>query len=227
MNEKYDQEIALRLIANTRRKKRPDSIVKIAGYIRKLESDVGSLKAVSEIPGIDISEHMLRQFLSVERLCPEVKKLVEERKIDRINVVHYMRNFDPEAQKTIAKEVIAERLSANDVRVLAPLLKSLSGLTVEQLISKVIKSKNIKIYVAYFRVPPELKDDEALRRRFEDIVGESEVKSLTVEDHIGTLELTTVGQKMLREAAKQHKLSLRKFVDTVVHRQVEGELLHE
>ena len=100
MNEKYDQETAVRLIANTRRKKRPDSIVEIAGYIRELESDVGSLKAVSEIPGIDISAHMLRQFLSVEQLYPEVKKLVAERKIDLINVVHYMRNFDEEAQKT-------------------------------------------------------------------------------------------------------------------------------
>lgn len=224
---KYNQETAVRLIANTRRKKRPDSIVEIAGYIRELESDVGSLKAVSEIPGIDISAHMLRQFLSVEWLCPEVKKLVAERKIDLINVVHYMRDFDPEAQKTIAEEVIVGRLSANDVRVLAPLSKSLSGLTMDQLILKVRESKNIKIYVAYFSVPPELKDDEALRRRFEDIVGESEVKSLTVEDHIGTLELTTVGQKKLREAAKEHKLSLRKFVDTVVHGQVEGELLHD
>ena len=50
MSKQYDQQTAARLMANIHRKKRPDNLVKIAGYIRRLESDVGSLEAVSEIP---------------------------------------------------------------------------------------------------------------------------------------------------------------------------------
>lgn len=69
----------------------------------------------------------------MEKLCPEVKKLVEERKIDSIKVVHNMRSFDPEAQKIIAKEVLAGRLSGDDVKILAPFRKSSPELAIEQL----------------------------------------------------------------------------------------------
>ena len=216
MNKGNEREnVIARLIANTLKRKRPDNLIEIARYIRWLENDLGSLKAVSDV--IRISTDMLRQFLSVERLCPEVRKLVEERKIDLVNIVHYMRNFDPEAQQTIAREVIAGQLSANDVRALAPLRKALPELTIEKLILHIQRSRNIKVYVAYFSVPLGFKDaQEALRRRFEEIVGDSEIFSFAVKDHVGTLELTSVGQKKLREAAKEHKLSLRKFVDRIV-----------
>jgi len=224
MNKQYDQQTAARLMANIHRKKRPDNLVKIAGYIRRLESDVGSLKAVSEIPEVDISTDMLRQFLSIERLCPEVQRLVEERKIDRINIVHYMRNFDPTAQQIIAKEVIAEQLSANDIRVLAPLRRAFPQKPAEQLISHVQNSRDVKSYIAYFQVPAEIEDAQALRKRFEQIVGETEIMSYTVEDCVGMLELTSVGHKRIREEAKNSKLSLRKLFDNIVQEQtIEGE----
>lgn len=215
MNREAKREAVIaRLIANTLRKKRPNSLIEIARDIRWLQNDLGSLKAVSETIGI--STDMLGQFLSVERLSPEVRKLVEERKIDLVNVVHYMRDFEPEAQQVIAKEVIADRLSTNDIRVLAPLRKSLPHLTVDQLISRVQKSKNIKVYVAYFRIPPGFENTDASKRRFEKIVGKNEIVSFTVKDLVGTLELTSFGQKKLRGAAKERNLSLRKFVDRIV-----------
>jgi hypothetical protein len=208
------ETVIARLIANTHRQKRPNSIVEIASDIRWLQNDLGSLRAVAETIGI--STDMLRQFLSVERLCPEVQKLVAEREIDLVNIVHYMRNFDAKAQQIIANEVIAERLSANDIRALAPFRKSHPDLVVNQLISRVKKSKDIQIYVAYFRLPTESKNIKALKVRFEKIIGRSEIESFTVKDLIGTLELTSLGEKRLREAAKNHNLSLRKFVDSIV-----------
>ena len=215
MNREEMQEIVIaRLIANTLRKKRPNNLIEIARDIRWLQDDLGSLKAVSETIGI--STDMLRQFLSVEQLCPEVQKLVAERKIDLVNIVHYMRNFEPEAQQVIAREVIEDRLSGRDVRALAPLQKSLPHLTVERLISRVQESRDIKVYVAYFRIPPGFKNTDELKRRFEKIVGETEIVSFTVKDQVGTLELTSAGLKKLREAAKERELSLRKFVDMIV-----------
>ncbi len=215
MNRENKREIIIaQLIANTRRKKRPNNLIQIAGEIRWLENDLGSLKAVSETIGI--STDMLGQFLSVERLCPEVQKLVEERKIDLVNVVHYMRNFDAKAQRVIAGEVIAGRLSGNDIRVLAPLRKSLPDLTIKQLISRVEKSRNIRVYVAYFLIPQRLKDTERLKRRFEKIVGKTEIVSFSVKNRIGTLELTTIGRKKIRKAAKERNLSLRKFIDMIM-----------
>lgn len=217
MNREYKREIVIaRLIANTHRTKRPNNLIEIAHDIRWLQNDLGSLKAVSETIGI--STDMLRQFLSVERLCPEVHKLVKERKIDLVNIVHYMRSFSPKAQQVIAREVIAGRLSPNDIRVLAPLQKSLPHFTINQLISRVQKSRNIKVYIAYFRIPLGFKNTNVLKRRFEKIVGKTEIVSFTIKDQVGTLELTLVGQKKLREAAKKRNLSLRKFVDMVVQK---------
>jgi len=208
------ESIIARLIANTGKRKRPDNLVEIACDIRRAQNMLGSLKAVSE--EISISTDQLGQFLSVERLCPEVRKLVEEREIDLVNIVHYMRNFDAEAQQVIAREVVAGRLSGEDIRVLAPLHKSLPHLTVDQLIERVQESRDVKIYVAYFYVPLGFKDADALKRRFEGIVGQTEIVSFTVEDRIGTLKLTPSGRKKLQEAAKERNMSLRKFVDAVV-----------
>jgi hypothetical protein len=217
MSKERQREIVIaRLIANTRKKKRPHSLVQIARDIRWLERDLGSLKAVSDIPGISISTDMLSQFLSVERLCPQVRKLVSNRKIDLVNVVHYMRNFDSEAQQSIAEEVIAGRLSASDVRALAPLHKAVPDLTTSQLVSRIKESRDIKIYVAYFRIPPRLKNIDSLKIRFGEILGHTEIVSFSAKNLVGTLEMTSVGYKRLREAAKKHNMSVRRFVDVIL-----------
>jgi hypothetical protein len=206
--------IILRLIDNTRKRKRHANLVEVAHLIGQAQSRMGGLEAVAEAVGV--STDQLRQFLSVERLCPEVRKLVEERRIDLVNIVHYMRDFDAEAQQAIAREVIADRLSGEDIRALAPLHKSLPHLSVDQLIARVQESRNVRVYVAYFRVPPDLKDARMLERRFERIVGQHEIISLSVENQLGTLKLTRSGRKKLQEAARERSISLRKFVDAIV-----------
>lgn len=215
MNRANKREpIIARLISNTRRKKRPDNLLDIARDIRWLEDDFGSLTALSR--AIGISTDMLRQFLSIEQLCPEVQKLFEERKFDLINIAHYISNFDSSAQKVIANEVINGRLSAADIRVLAPLRKSLSQFNIHELIARVQNSRDIKTYVAYFHIPPGFENISSLETSFEKIVGDSEIVSFIVQDQVGILELTYLGQKKLKEAAKEHNLSLRKFVDKLV-----------
>ena len=215
MNREAEREkIIARLIANTRRKKRINNLVEIAHDIRLLEKDLGSLKAVSEIIGI--SNDMLRQFLSVEQLSPAVQKLVKERKIDLINIVHYMRNFDPKEQLAIAQKVIEGDLSAGDIRVLAPLKKQLPNLPIDQLISRIQKSRNIRIYIAYFFIPQKLENIDTLKKRFEKIIGKNGIVSLSVKGRVGTLELTPNGKKKIITVAREHNLSLRKFVDMLV-----------
>jgi len=127
-----------------------------------------------------------------------------------------MRDFDAEGQEVIAREVVEGRLSGEDMKVLAPLHRSLPHLSVDQLITRVQKSRDIKVYVAYFRVPRGFKEANALESRFAEIVGQDEIVSLTVEGQIGTLKLTSAGRKKLAEASKECKLSLRKFVDAIV-----------
>lgn len=206
--------VIARLIANTRTRNRPDNLIDIARDIRWLEGDLGSLQKVSRTIGI--STDMLRRFLSVETLCPELQKLVEQRRIDTINTLYYIRNLDAAAQMRIAEEVLADRLSTEDVRVLAPLHSALPEMPIDRLVSRVQESRDVKIYVAYFRVPLRVRDVEGVRSRFEEIVGQNEVLSLTVEDQVGKLELTRSGSSRLREAARARKLSLRRLVESVV-----------
>lgn len=212
--ESERERVIARLIGNTRRRKRPNSLIEIARDVRWLQNDLGSLKAVSQTIGI--STDMLYKFLSVEWLCPKVRKLVEQRKIDLVRIVNCMRGFDAEEQEVIAREVIAGRLSGEDIKVLAPLHKSLPDATVDELISHVQRARDIRVYVAHFRVPPGFRDADALERRFAQIVGQTEIVSLTVKDQIGTIELTRSGRKKLTEAAKERNLPLRKLVDAIV-----------
>jgi hypothetical protein len=165
---------------------------------------------------VGVSTDQLRQFLSVEKLSPEVQRLVEDRKIDLINIVHYMRNFDYEDQNKIANEVMNRRLTAGDIRVIAPLRQSPGYNDVGDLISRVRGTKNMKVYVLYFRVPKGLDDSGKLEETFENIVGENEVRSFKMEGDTGILELTDTGKIRLREQVKKSNLSLRRFVDKIV-----------
>jgi len=213
-SERTMELVTARLLANTRTKKRPDNLVDIARDIRSLESCLGSLRAVSELVGISVD--MLNRFLSVESLTSEVKKLVEERKIDLINTVYYLRGFDAEAQRVIAAEVVADRLSGGDIRVLAPLHRSLPDVSVAELVSRVQTSRDRKVYVAYFHVSSNREGIHALKERFTEAVGADNIVALSVEDELGILKLTPPGLKKLRQAARQRKMSLRRFVDSLV-----------
>lgn len=215
MNKENNEEIVIaRLIANTLRKKRPNNLMAIANDIRWLKNDLGSLRAVSKIIGI--STDMLGQFLSVEDLCPQVQQLVKKRQIDLINIVRYIRGFTPQEQQVIAKEVIAGRLSATDIRVLAPLKTNHPKLTIDKLISRIKKARNIREYIAYFNIPKEFTYAAGIKNRFEKIIGKNEIISFDVKNLVGTIKLTFIGQKRVKESAKEHNLSLREFVDLIV-----------
>ena len=214
-NEKIRDTVIARLIANTRRKKRPDNLNKIADDILWLSTNEGSLQKVSQIIGI--STEMLKKFLSVKQLSFEMRKLVEERKIDSVTIVHLMKNFNSEDQKIIANDVMSARLTADDMKVLVPLKRSLPNLNINQLISRVQDSKDRKLYIIRFEVPSTLKEDfNLLENRFKEILSDKDIASFTVEDKIGNLELTSEGLKQLKETAKKQNLSLRKFVSGLV-----------
>lgn len=209
-----EQSVIARLLKSTRTQKRPCSLIEIANDIKWLQDQMGRLENVSQTVGI--STEMLKQFLSVKQLSPKVQELVKTRKIDSVTIVYYIRNFSENEQLAIANEVIAGRLSTGDVRALVPLKKSFPHLSIDELILRLQKSKNIKVYVAYFQIPSSIKKIESLEKHFAKIVGKDEIISLSMTDHIGTLELTSVGRKKIMEAARKRNLTLRKFVDRVV-----------
>jgi len=209
MTKEAEREKAIgTLIACTRRKRRPKSIVEIANEIEFLRNELGSYKAVADRVGL--SSEMLREFRSVRFLNPEVRSLVEERIIDSVDLVYRISKLDWKGQKAVIDRFLKEDLTGDDARVIKSFQRS-SRKSVSNVISKIIKSRNIRTYIVEFEMPKEVKKTH-LQKRFEKIVGKAEIVSFVVNDSKATLELSYRGQKKLREAAKDKGTTLRKFV---------------
>lgn len=213
-NDYNREEIIARLLGNTRRRNRPNNIVKIAGDIRLLENDLGSLKEISGALGI--TTQMLRRFLSVEKLDLEVKNMVRRREIDSVAIIDILRRFEPESQRAIAKEIILGHLDVDNMKVLSALCMAPSNKTIEDLISSVRDSENKKVYVIKFKISKDSESIERIRKRFQKIVDAENMISFTISKALGTLELTNLGRKKMIEAAKTEGLSLRRLVANII-----------
>ena len=85
------------------------------------------------------------------------------------------------------------------------------------------KSKDIRVYVAQFRLPVRFNNRIDLRKRFEEIVGRREIIKWHLKGRVVVLELTVLGHKNLREAVRKQKTTLRKFVKSVVEKLARNE----
>ncbi len=165
---------------------------------------------------IRLSEEMLRQFATVNDLSPKVKKLVAQRKIDRVDVAHRLSKLPPSEQYLVATLVAAGELDSDDVRAVVALRRSARILDIREVVERVKSSRNIKEYIAYFPVPTAPRNLKALRPRLADLVGEANIRSLTFQGALGTLVLNAEGRKRLAEAAKAAGLTKRKLIDRIV-----------
>jgi hypothetical protein len=205
------------LIANTRRVRRKLSLVEVAEWIDIARCGLGSLRAVGE--RIGLSEEMLRQFATVKDLSPKVKKLVAERKIDRVDVAHRLSKLPPSEQYQVATLVVAGELDSDDVRAVVALRRSVPDLDIAEVVDRVRSSRNIKEHVAYFPIPVPGCDVKLLRSWLAEVVGEANIRSLTIQGALGTLVLNSEGRKRLAQAARDAGLTKRKVIDAIVRRE--------
>ena len=200
------------MIANTKRVRRKLSLVEVAQWIDTACRGLGGLRAVAERVGV--SKEMLRQFATVNALSPKVKKLVAERKIDRVDVAHRLSKLPPLEQYQVARLVAAGDLDSDDVRAVVTLRRSAPDIDIRQVIDRVRSSRNIREYVAYFPVPP-ASNVQLLRSRIARVLGKDNIRSLTVQEALGTLVLTAEGSKRLAETARGHGLTKRKLIGKI------------
>lgn len=196
------------LIACTRRKRRPKSITDIADIIEFLWKELGSYKKVGETVGL--STEMLREFRSVKSLDPTVRTLVDKRVIDSVDLVYRISKLNAKAQKAVIEKFLKDDLTGYDARVVKSFQRR-SGQPIRNTISKIMKSRNIRTYIVEFEIPRG-KNMSQIRKRFEKIVGKTEIVSFVVNGKVAALELSYQGQKKLLERAKEKKITLRKFV---------------
>jgi len=220
-SEELRYEVIARLILNTKRQKRVSNLIEISKDIKWLAKELGSMQAVSEVVGI--SSEMLRRFLSVDKLSPKVKKLVNKRKIDSITLVNKMKSLNYEEQEVIADEVIKDRLHPSDIKVIIPFLKDNPDYEISQGIEHILKSKNIKVYILHFIVGSKKISKNDIVSSFRDILGIEDIISVGIKEGTGTLTLSKKGKDKIRATAKNMKMTLREYVDFKV-KKLKGEI---
>lgn len=212
-SRKLEKALAL-IISCTRRIKRPVDLVTVTKNILYAKRCMGSLEAVAE--AVSLSVQQLKDFLAVEDLCSDVKSLVEKRTIDSVDVVKTIRELPAKRQKILARHFVSGKINSKDVRVITTHAKKFPNRLIERIIADYEKSKDIRLYVAEFRLPSHFNNRIGLRKRFEKIVGKGEIKKLKFKKGVAVLEVTSLGHKRLREAVRKQRTTLRKFVTSVV-----------
>jgi hypothetical protein len=210
-----DADRALSLvIANTRMAerrgaRRPHSLTRVAEAIHTAERGYGSQKEIARRVGI--STEMLRRFLSVDDLHPKVKPLVSARRIDSLNMVHYMASMTKADQPAVAEAITNGQLSGTDVRALAPLRKRFPDADIGGLIDRVTSSRDRTVYAIVFT----LENDDRLRRvtdALRRVSGGGLVAVRRNGNHHYKAVLSRQGLQDLRSAAQKSKLSLRDYM---------------
>lgn len=136
--KELNTERALAIVfANTKRKKRTEDIVTIAKAIEHLVRMYGSREEAAKIVGL--STEMLRQFLTVLKLSPEVQHMIAERKIDKVEIVRKLATIkDPAKQIEAAKAFVD--FTSEDVRDIRRLSK-ITGIPLKEAERLILESK--------------------------------------------------------------------------------------
>jgi len=202
------------LIANTLRVGRRLSLLEVARCVDVGRNAFGRTQALSEKVGI--STEMLREFASVNKLSPSVKKLVRERKIESVDVAYRLSRLPPREQLAVARGVIAGRIDSNDVRAIVSLRRSAPDLGIGEIIERVKTSRNIKVYVAEFLLPSGKGRVESVREAFARVVGDKNISSVEVKGPVGTVRMNSEGKRRLQDVATREGLTKRQLIDHIL-----------
>lgn len=206
------------LMASTRRMRRKLNLVEIASRASRACNSMGGVAAVAAAVGL--SSEMLRQFLRVGKLAPEVKRLVARGKIQSVDIADRMSRLPDEDQLPVAEAVVRDRLRSEDVRAIVSLRRDAPDLRIAEVIQRVESSRPIKEYLVEFRVPVVNTGWALLKRRFARVVGSANIRSLGLRNGAGVAALNRVGKDRLAAEASKLGMTKRELVDSIVAREV-------
>ena len=138
--DQLDEETALAIVfANTRRRpeNRAENLITVAQAFKYLVNLYDSVAAAAK--RADLSPEMVREFLQILQLPREVKKLVSERRIDRIDVAYRLSMLQDPSQQIEAARAMAA-LPSDDVRDVIRLVQH-TDLSLEEATKMVSESK--------------------------------------------------------------------------------------
>lgn len=205
-----NEKVLIRLISNTKRLRRQNSILEIASDIEFLKKEYGSLKKLSELVGI--SAGMLNKFLAVEKLSPTVQQFVQSRQVDSVETVFQLAKFPKPEQEKLANLFMAGKINSQDIRLIHPLKKAYPDKSADELAKMVLESKNRKISVINFDKSNLKSSLTAVENKFKITIGVDGFLGIELINGKGKIRLSKEGEIALRRIAKENNKTLKEFV---------------
>lgn len=139
-----DETTALAILfANTKRKRRTEDLVTVAEAFQFLVDKYGSVQAVAKKVGL--SPEMVREFLAILSLSPQVLDMVRRREIDSLDVAYRLSKIsDPDSQLELA--VRAQEMRSKDIRDVEREMAT-SGRTVDEAVESVKASSLADLHI--------------------------------------------------------------------------------
>jgi len=213
-NEHQINDALAALIASTKRKNRKLNPLEVVEKIDIAKKGIGSLPKVAQ--RIGLSYEMLRQIFSVKNCSEEVRRLTKEGKLDNYDILYRLSKLPKSSQVAVAKQVIAGKLTSDDVRAIVTFHRDFPNIRIGEIIERIKSSRNIRQYVVYFESDSAEIKPVALCSKFESILGKENIVSLHVDGGIGELVLNVTGKKRLQEEAKQRGFTKRELIRKLV-----------
>ena len=216
-SEKERLEKALvRLVGSTRRSHRAKNLLEVATELEVAKKLLGSRKDIAK--RIGLSEEMLREFASVNRLDKSVQNMVKKGLLSSVDVAYRISMLPKGDQLQVARAYIEKKLSGKEVRDVVSLFKRNPNRKIEEAIKKVKSSRDIIQYIIRFRVAKGVRK-EILRCKFADMLGNRNIVSLKVNGKIANLTITKEGREILQREAKKQGITKRKFINLVIEKE--------
>lgn len=240
--KELNQQILARLLLSIKppkgmpKRKRPLSPIQVAKYLNELLQQ-SSITEVARKLGLERTE-MLREFLSLLQLPPDVQKFFENWEIG-IDKGYRISMLDKaEDQREVINAVIKHNLTSSDVRSIVFLKKMNPEIPIEECIRKVLESrKGIKYHVVLTGIDEDTLQilqtkseqlscpaKELVKKLIEDTLGTSQgIIMFDMRGNLIKMVITRETFKVMREKAKQLNVSFDNLIDKVVRNWLCGE----
>lgn len=220
-----ETETLAKIGKGTKRKKRDINELEVAEKIASLYKLYHSLNEVAK--QVKLSPEMVRQIKSLVTLEEEVKKLYLDGLLKGYDIGYRISKLQGKDQIVLAKYVVDENLSSEDVRAIVRYKIDNPQMPTEGVINKVVQSKDRKIYVAYLGIEEktfeELQDKaktkdttRIIRSIFNGVIPHEFIASFELNGRVVILKVLRGGLQKMRGESKTLKVPLRKLADTLI-----------
>ena len=215
MTDKSDilEQMLSLIIANTKRRDRAKSIPDIAKAIQTSVDILGTIGSVSD--AVLLSPKMLRQFLSVQSLEPNVQKLFCERTLDSVDLASQLATLPISDQLILASHYAENKIETKDVRAFRELRRRDTKSSTQDIIDAVVSSKIQKHYVIDFVLRGGIHLSEA-SERIAHYVGENNIIKLSQSGQVAQLILNADGVQKLRATAKILSVTFEQVISEII-----------